>query len=185
MDESRWMLSYLTRRRGAPVRRHNLEGDRSTGFSLQETRNMREKGILKSILSLSFSLPSILLLHPTRSSFFSFFLFYSSAQSPPLRFTQSFLSLHNYFLFFFFFFLSHSYSLLFFNQRSSSSGVTRFIQNFLLHGRLGVNFIGSHLLIEILSTHIVFRFQIHEGIGESQGTQKLNKVKLPHASHGV
>lgn len=73
MDESRWMLSYLTRRRGAPVRRHNLEGDRSTGFSLQETRNMREKGILKSILSLSFSLPSILLLHPTRSGFFLLF----------------------------------------------------------------------------------------------------------------
>ena len=60
-----------------------------------------------------------------------------------------------------------------------------FIQNFLLHGRLGVNFIGSDFLIEILSTHIVFRFQIHEGIGESLGTQKLNKVKLPHASHGV
>ena len=48
MDESRWM--YLTRWRSAPERRHNFEGDRSSGFTLHKIQTHE---ILKSIPSLA------------------------------------------------------------------------------------------------------------------------------------
>ena len=125
MDESRWMLSYLTRRRGAPVRRHNLEGDRSTGFSLQETRNMREKGILKSILSLFLS-PFYFAPPSDSLRFFSFFLILLFRPIPTVE-VYTVFSFPKYLfslLLLLLLLIPHSYSLLFFNQRFSSSGVT-------------------------------------------------------------
>jgi len=48
MDESGMM--YLTRWRRTPKRRDDFEGDRSSGFSLHQTKHTQEKRRLKSIL---------------------------------------------------------------------------------------------------------------------------------------
>ena len=66
MDES--AIMYLTRWRRTPKRRDDFEGDRSSGFSLHQTKHTQEKRRLKSILGsishniLSLSLSSSLAL---------------------------------------------------------------------------------------------------------------------------
>lgn len=152
MDESRWMLSYLTRRRGAPVRRHNLEGDRSAGFSLQETRNMREREGNPEINTLSLSLSSPFYFAPPSDSLRflrPFFPFHSSAQSSLLRFTYTI-----------FFSSSSSYPIAipFFSPAfvlDSASPQYSKISSRMVGWALTSSFSFAH---RNRSTHIVFRF---------------------------